>query len=655
VIRSSNGRQGSDEPRLRRLVPLVLALAILTGACAPGVVPSPTSAPAPATAAPAHAPEIRFGLIGEVSDENVWGLFEGRGNPYNDYAIRSQYWPRLFRASIPDQLIAPALAAEAPSPVTQEGIFYTASVRVRRDLIWTDDSPFTAEDVAFTVNTVLKFELGFDWRDYYNPEWLDHAEAVAPDTVKFFFRRAPGVDTWQYGALRGPVVHEGFWSAKVVAAAESLPSDELYAGIQALRPKIATLQEEVNALYAATLGAQGEQARELQAALRRQQGNLDEATNDLAEEQESLQAAMNEARARLYEQDDDGEPLLGAWLPQGGNFEEDEALGFVNVPYPGFPGPVPNFDRALYQTYHSRETAAMALADGRVNVILDPVPQVAETALSTMTSRTRSLRFLVFGVNSSSLGDSTLRRAVACVVDQPGMSVGLEGRAAPLTSFVDQDETWWHTADALLPCAGLDSAARFSQAVEILKAGGYTWEQEPAEGAAGRGLRRPDGSLVPTVRLLAPADDETRVLAATYAEQKIVGLGVPMGVETVTEDLINFAVLSSGDFEMAVMGWKVSAFPGYLCDWFGPEAPFSYDTTPMTSLCGELAATSDLEKAREQLHAMQRVLADEVPMLPLYSTPIREDMHGVTYPFASVLDGLAGVYGAPEFAIPAVP
>jgi hypothetical protein len=42
-------------------------------------------------------------------------------------------------------------------------------------------------------------------------------------------------------------------------------------------------------------------------------------------------------------------------------------------------------------------------------------------------------------------------------------------------------------------------------------------------------------------------------------------------------------------------------------------------------------------------------------MLPLYSTLIHEDLNGVTYPFSTLLDGLAGAYGAPEWAIPTAP
>ena len=97
---------------------------------------------------------------------------------------------------------------------------------LRTDLTWTDGSPFTADDVAFTVNTALSFRLGFDWHAYYDPDWLDHAEAVDAHTVKFYFKRAPNVAAWQYGALQGPVVQEKYWAPKVAEASTLLPPDE---------------------------------------------------------------------------------------------------------------------------------------------------------------------------------------------------------------------------------------------------------------------------------------------------------------------------------------------------------------------------------------------------------------------------------------------
>ena len=55
------------------------------------------------------------------------------------------------------------------------------------------------------------------------------------------------------------------------------------------------------------------------------------------------------------------------------------------------------------------------------------------------------------------------------------------------------------------------------------------------------------------------------------------------------------------------------------------------------------------------MYDIQKALADEMPMIPLYSVAVTDGLRGVTYPFGSVMDGLAGVYGAPELAIPTAP
>ena len=276
------------------------------------VAPSAATAAA-GTAATARADSIRLGLIGEVKPANVWSLFDKQGYSYNNYAVRAGYWPRLFNLSVPDEKFQPEAASELPSAVRQEGDSFAATVPLQNSLVWSDHSPFTSQDVAFTVNTALKFGLGFDWHDSYNPEWLDHAEAPDANTVKFIFKRMPDVGAWQYGALQGPIVQEAYWADKVAAAAALLPAADLLPSMDALNAQITQVQARMQALYVQAGGAQGEAARQLQASLKREQGNLDEAMNSLSKAQAQYDEEMQKARAALYEADDTGEPRLGRW------------------------------------------------------------------------------------------------------------------------------------------------------------------------------------------------------------------------------------------------------------------------------------------------------------------------------------------------------
>src|SRR5258706_10529052 len=98
----------------------------------------PTSIPSPIVSA--HAPEIRFALIGNPNDVNVWELFDRSGATYVDYAVRAEYWPRLYHLAPPNHTFENLAANGMPSEVIQEGQFYVATVNLRTDLKWTDSS-----------------------------------------------------------------------------------------------------------------------------------------------------------------------------------------------------------------------------------------------------------------------------------------------------------------------------------------------------------------------------------------------------------------------------------------------------------------------------------------------------------------------------------
>ncbi|HEY5983951.1 MAG TPA: ABC transporter substrate-binding protein [Anaerolineales bacterium] len=628
------------------------ALLLVSSACTlqqPDVPPDAT----PASLLNGSGSELRFGLVGNVDRVNVWKLFDSRGYTYNNYAVSGQYWPRLYGVSIPDQVFGPLAAEGSPEPVRSEGIFFTATIPVRTDLRWSDGSSLSAEDVVFTINTALKFELGYDWHDYYNPQVLDHSEAVGPAAVKFFFKQAPTVAEWQFGALQGPIVNEAFWSARVAAAAESLPPDALMAESASLRLQVADLQQKVNDLYAATFTVLPAEARDLQAQLKRQQGNLDEATNDLARVESEMQAAMDTARTALFAQDHEGEPLLGRWQPEAST-SGDSTASYVNVANAHYPGPAAAFDRVVYVTFPTSEAAHLALERGDVQAILDLTGNARPDAAGEMTSPTRELRFLVLNT-AGAFADASLRQALACVIDQADLHSQLGAEAMPLPSFVPESDVAWHDSGAALPCGEMDSTSRLRQAAGMLKSAGYTWAREPSGTSAGELLRAPDGTEVPRLGLLVDASDDLRSSAAGYIEERARFLGLPVQVNPVSNDAVNYAVFSTAGFDLAILGWKVPAYPGYLCDWFGPSAPFQYHPSLALDLCGQLAATSDLDAAASLLHQLQQALAGDVPMIPLYTGVIHESLRGISYPFQSIPGGLAGVFGAPELAFPAAP
>ena len=111
--------------------------------------------------------------------------------------------------------------------------------------------------------------------------------------------------------------------------------------------------------------------------------------------------------------------------------------------------------------------------------------------------------------------------------------------------------------------------------------------------------------------------------------------------------------LAERQYDVALLGYKVSEYPGYLCDWFKDGNPFGYHSDRLMSACEALNSTSDLTTAQKDVYEIQSILAQDLPIIPLYSGITYDAYRNIKYPFDSVLGGLSGVYGAPSLAIPA--
>ncbi len=644
-------------------IPAALLLVLLASCARPVTVETPTATaiPSPAatpTAQTPHAAEIRFALIGAVSDPNVWALFDTSGYSYNTYAVRSGYWPRLYRLTIPDGKFEPQAAAGMPSPVQQESAYFTAMVPLRPDLKWTDGSPFTADDVAFTVNTALAFQLGFDWRAYYDPSWLDHAEATSAHTVKFYLKKLPSVGEWQYGALQGPVVQKAYWSPKIGASAALLPTASQLSQLDSLNAQLTNLQKSINDLIAAGSTATGDQARQLQTQLQNQQGNLDGLQNNLTKAHAFVDGAMESARQSLYAVSASDEPALGTWLPAVAS-----GSTWTSAANPAHPFGSPSFDRLVFNVYADEASAAAALKDGQVNGILEPgglSPALAAQGIAgthTVTMQDSDAHFLVINPSSPALTDPALRRALFCSVDRKSLAGHLD--ATPLADFVPGHGFWSNPVVDAACGTGYDPSASYdpSRAMDILKAAGYTWVVEPGAGQPGTGLTQPNGQSVPAFTLLSPwAQDSTE--AQNSAQEAVASwrsLGLTVRMQAVDPADIRYAIFNDHNYDVALVGWRLSAYPGYLCDWFGDGNPFGYDLPQVRSDCAALSTTTDLDAARQFFFDIQFVLSQDPPFIPLFSGKTYDSTRAIVYPFDHVLNGLSGVYGAPDLAIPSSP
>lgn len=642
-----------------------LAAALLTAcqpvASTPPVVASPVPTEVlPPTPLP-HADAIRFALVGDTSLTNVWAYYDEIGATYNNRAVQAEFWPSLFRVSPVAGAFEPYLAGTL-SPLEPDSGFIAATVTLRANLFWSDGSPLTAEDVAFTVNTALKFHLNLDWSAAYNADILDHAHALNSQTVRFYFRTQPSIEQWHYGALQGPVVQAAYWGPKLTEAESLLnPNPNLDEDILALQAERANLERELNDLLSqlAFLDPLSSAFEAINAQVYAKQdeiNGLDVRIESKRAEKESVFAA---ARQALYELSAEGEPTFGPFMASKRGADE-----FENVVNPFFPFTPPNFDRAVYRVYPDEELAVRALYAGEVNVLLDEdgvtppregevIPPLASGVAPQKVSFARSnLRALAFNLNRPVMADVNLRRAIVCMGD---------GRMFSSVHYPDglilSASQFGIASSAMFPCENLPLPERLAESVRIMEDAGYSWDVKPVwDGSArkGSGLRR-GGVSLPPLTVLVAGEDLTRVNAANMSADWMNVLGLDVSVEVVNSSEVLFRVYDSGEFDMAILGWRLARVPSYLCEWFEPFNPFGYGRVELTQHCDAFRSALDLDIARQEIVVIETLLAQDLPLAPLYSELGYDLYAGVTYPFSDVLDGVTGMYGAPWLAIPVLP
>jgi ABC-type transport system substrate-binding protein len=514
-----------------------------------------------------------------------------------------------------------------------------------QNIKWSDGTPFGAADWAFTADTVKKLGLiSGNWSSWYDFNYLDHIEAVDTYTAKLFFHTKPGLARYQYGVLQSPILAKAYWEPVVAAAAA--PVDALAA--------------------------------------------------DAAED--AVLAAQQEAQDILFAHVPEGEPLAGAfdfgkW--EAGAFLENDASTdyfldgvtvklYTNGAYeqdPGFVlyGPAegtvdlefligPHVDSVVYSIYGSQDAAILALQNGDVDAVLNPlglqrglVSRVqGDPSIEVLENPVNGFRYMSFNNRRRPMNDCSFRQAVAVLIDKEFVTQTILQKVAfPLYTFVPEANGAWYFEDVPKLGQGLTREQRTNLAVAILEQAGYTWEGDvkPAWDAdnrqvtpAGR-LIMPDGVPVPPLTMPAPSAgyDPLRSTFAIWIESWMNEFGIPLTANLAGFNVIVPIIFTEQGFDMYILGWSLTIFPSYLRDFFAEEQAVvdgnnagGYVNPEFESLSQELLVCETFETCKPISEQIQTLLATEVPYVVLFDTGIVEPYRSaaVQFPYTKNLSGL---------------
>jgi ABC-type transport system substrate-binding protein len=332
----------------------------------------------------------------------------------------------------------------------------------------------------------------------------------------------------------------------------------------------------------------------------------------------------------------------------------------------------PYFQSALY-TLYSQDAGILALRNGDIDFLLTPngiqqgfVNQLREDPdIQIVNNPSNGFRYLAFNYAREGLGDPVLHQAIACVMDLDFLANRvLQGQVLPVYTLVPEGNGYWHNPETPRYCQGMDDKGRIEQATAWLKDAGYSWDVEPSwnedRGGSvnyGEGLTLPGGTKMPEYTLLAPSAgyDPLRATTGVYVEQWMRSLGMPVTTELTNFNNILTAVYDTGEYDMFILGWGLTSYPDYLCDFFDQNEgnPQNYVSEELKAQCEVFKAEKDIEVARDQAFELQNLLATELPYITLFTTPVVDAYRNIEFPYTETLDGIGpGNYGMPALAMP---
>lgn len=618
-----------------RLLGLFAILALVVAACASPAVSPGESADVDESEPPAESmdpgeseePEpggdlgtYTLGIFQDVTTDNAWNYIDTAGSTvWNQYFL-APTMTAAYTIAMPGIELQPALAAGELEPTVEDGDSFVGTITLRDDLMWSDGEAITADDLAFTWQAAVDLELQGAWQTYTSTDIITSVEAVDDVTVEVTFNTLPGLASWgpgSNGPLLMPVMPEHFWAPAVEAA---LASDD---------PRTTLLAES---------GAEAPASGPTVYA-DRQEGSF----------------AASTANENYFDQD--------AELTSGD-------VTWTEGPY------ATDFQFPLYG---GQEAAVLALADGEVDFLLNPLgmqrgfqDQVTENEeLTAIVNPTNGFRFMAFNHSRAPMSDPAFRDALTALIDKEFVTGNLlQGVAFPLYVILPEGNVAWYDeaiAEELseVGYAGLETAERRSIAIDLLTDAGYTWESTPevAEDGtftAGSGLIGPDGEAIGQLQLITPTASYDP-LRATFGNY-ISGVAQEMGIDLVSiptdfnkivadvftlDDDNNY----TSPFDMFILGYSLgnAAFPTFHDSFFGTGADSNntqYSNEEFDAAADAFNAAQTTEEAYEAMWEMERLIARDKPHVPLFDTGILEFYNNrVAYPFTDTLSGLQFLSG----------
>ncbi|MDX1745461.1 MAG: ABC transporter substrate-binding protein, partial [Halobacteriales archaeon] len=558
--------------------------------------------------APADGFQYAVAIFSDPTTDNPWAALDTENDVWTGYVNPGM--SALYTYQGPTYTLVPSMAApDSPPTVEADGDNWSVTVPLREGVTWSDGEMMDANDVVFTVETIQKYNgLGGNFPSL----WPLAAEAVEDDpateedesaparngilsaeaiddmTVKITFNFEAGLAVWPFSVGVAPVFPEHAWGPIVE---ENDTFEGLYSASGLGEPNATAF----------------ESAEREPGAFWRNEA-IDNYYNAGAEYTVYDNGAVEYSNP------------LGDPETYGGEPGGDVVASYTTGPFA---------DEVVYSLYSDQNSAVLALTDGEVDFLLNPLGLqrglqtlvLSEPSLNVIVNEQNGFRYLAFNTRKFPMSEKSFREALACRIDKGFMAdTVLGGAAIAATSLVPPGNSFWANPDLESICVGQSEQERFETAKQILIDAGWTWDVEPVWNEdnrdvlpQGEGLTGPDGTAVQPMELLAPGPgyDPLRATYSLFIEEWAVDLGMPVTANPTGFSVIVDEVFATGEgaleWDMYILGWGLGIFPDHVFSFFESSADSAdggfntpgYSNPEFDAIAEEFSTVKTLEEARD--------------------------------------------------------
>lgn len=529
---------------------------------------------------------FKVGLLEEPRTLNVW-----RASSRWSWKVLGMIYQTLYVRDPETLDLIPWLAAEQPR-FDAETLSYTVKLRPAK---WSDGTPFTAEDVAFTARLIKEFEVP---RYHYKWGFVDKIETPDPHTVKFYLKEPKAIFVPR--SLTIPIAQKKQWAPIAEAARKTE------------KPLSTLLNHKVEK----PIGCGPFVLEEWRSG-----------AFVYLKKNPHFFGAENDINGR------DLGPFVDGLLFKIFGTSDAAILAMRK-------GTIDMFWWGVQSGY---------IEDLRKNADIKLFTN-ERSALYYMGFNVRKAPF-----NDPNLR----RAAATLIDEEFIIRRILQGYGIRMYSLVPPGNKYWYCPDLPRYGEGLDREARIKEAYGILKEAGYSWDVAPVDDAGnvvkGEGIRGPDGKPMEKFTILTPpADyDPHRAMCGMMMQEWLRMLGMPAFSKPTAFGALLERVKVKHDFDTFILGYgRLSLDPDYLRIFFLSRNDkrrgwnmSGYDNPEFDRIANESARTMVREDRRKLIWEMQKILMRDVPYIPLYNPKLVEAVRDGRFTgWVQMLGGIGNIW-----------